>query len=340
MAALTERALARARAGDEDAFAELTDPYRRELQLHCYRILGSLQDAEDLVQETLLAAWRGLGGYEARASLRTWLYRVATNRCLDALRDRSRRPSPWHSSREIPPPTARVEPVWLEPYPDALLPDVAAGPEARYETREAVGLAFLTALQLLPARQRAVLVLRDVMGFRSGEVAAMLETTEASVTSALQRARAGIEDRVPEGVLERAPLPRSAREREVVALFADAFESGDVERVLRLLTEDAVFAMPPEPMEYRGRLAICDFFTTMDSLVGVRLLPTRANGQPAFGYYADDEDGPACGGYALLVLTVSGQLVSRITAFSARMGVFERFGLPDEFGGAVVSEGA
>jgi RNA polymerase sigma-70 factor (TIGR02960 family) len=337
MAVLTDRTLARARAGDEHAFRALTDPYRRELQLHCYRIVGSVQDAEDLVQETLLAAWRGLDGYEARAPLRTWLYRIATNRCLNALRAAARRPrsSPWDSSRELPEPSRRVEAVWLEPYPDALLdglPDRSAGPEARYETREAVGLAFVTALQHLPARQRAVLVLRDVMGFRSVEVAAMLGASEASVNSALQRARGALETRLPADARSRSPLARSAREREVVGRFVDAFESGDVERVLRLLTDDAVLTMPPAPLEYRGRLAICDFFTAMESLVGVRLAPTRANGQPAFGYYAQEPDGRACGGYALLVLTLDGDLVCAITAFSAATGVLAHFDLPPTLG--------
>jgi RNA polymerase sigma-70 factor (TIGR02960 family) len=337
MAVLTDRTLARARAGDEHAFRALTDPYRRELQLHCYRIVGSVQDAEDLVQETLLAAWRGLDGYEARAPLRTWLYRIATNRCLNALRAAARRPrsSPWDSSRELPEPTRRTEAVWLEPYPDALLdglPDRSAGPEARYETREAVGLAFVTALQHLPARQRAVLVLRDVMGFRSVEVATMLDASEASVNSALQRARGALETRLPADARSRSPLARSAREREVVGRFVDAFESGDVERVLRLLTDDAVLTMPPAPLEYRGRLAICDFFTAMESLVGVRLVPTRANGQPAFGYYAREPHGRACGGYALLVLTLNGDLFSAITAFSAATGVFAYFDLPPTLG--------
>jgi RNA polymerase sigma-70 factor (TIGR02960 family) len=337
MAVLTDRTLARAREGDEEAFRSLTDPYRRELQLHCYRIVGSVQDAEDLVQETLLAAWRGLDGYEARAALRTWLYRIATNRCLNALRAAARRPrsSPWDSSRELPEPSRRVEAVWLEPYPDALLdglPDRSAGPEAHYETREAVGLAFVTALQHLPARQRAVLVLRDVMGFRSVEVAAMLRASEASVNSALQRARVALDNRLPADARSRSPLARSAREREVVGRFVDAFESGDVERVLRLLTDDAVLTMPPAPLEYRGRLAICDFFTAMESLVGVRLAPTRANGQPAFGYYAQEPDGRACGGYALLVLTLDGDLVCAITAFSAATGVLAPFDLPPTLG--------
>ncbi|MGH2909053.1 MAG: RNA polymerase subunit sigma-70, partial [Solirubrobacteraceae bacterium] len=190
---MIESTLRRARGGDEQAFGALTDPYRRELQLHCYRILGSLQDAEDALQETLVAAWRGLGSFQERSSLRAWLYRIATNRCLNMLRDTARRPRQAAGLPfEPPPPTRLGEVSWLEPYPDALLeaiPDAAPGPDARYETREAVGLAFITALQRLPARQRAVLVLRDVLGFRAAETADMLDTTEATVNSSLQRAR-------------------------------------------------------------------------------------------------------------------------------------------------------
>src|SRR5690242_15779187 len=206
----SERALVRARAGDESAFQELVAPYRRELHLHCYRILGSLQDAEDMVQETWLAAWRGLTGFEERASLRAWLYRIATNRCLNALRDGARRPGTRASAPlpfEPPAPTRMAEALWLEPYPDTLLdelPDAAAGPEARYETKEAVGLAFVTGLQHMAPRQRAVLVLRDVLGFQASEVAAMLECSEASVTSLLQRARAALAARMP---LDRAGAP-------------------------------------------------------------------------------------------------------------------------------------
>src|SRR6185312_2704606 len=193
-----EAVLARARGGDEDAFSALTDPYRRELQIHCYRILGSLQDAEDAVQETLLSAWRGLSGFEERASLRAWLYRIATNRCLNALRasDRRRRLVLGESLTEPPEPTRRAEPIWLQPLPDELiegLPDRAPGPDARYETKEAVGLAFVSGLQRMPPQQRAVVVLRDVLGYRAAEVAAMLQTSEASVNSALQRARAALE---------------------------------------------------------------------------------------------------------------------------------------------------
>src|SRR5438270_2499095 len=199
-AAVRSEALSRARAGDQDAFAELVEPYRRELQLHCYRILGSLQDAEDLLQETLLAAWRGLEGFEERASLRNWLYRIATNRCLNALRDRKRRPQEVPPMAEPPQPTRMAEPSWLEPYPDLLLeglPDTAPGPEARYETRESVGLAFLTALQNLPPRQRAALILSDVLGYQRAEVAEMLESSETAIKGALQRARAATGDRLP-----------------------------------------------------------------------------------------------------------------------------------------------
>ena len=225
---MTERTLSRARAGDEVAFRELVDPYQGELRLHCYRILGSVQDSEDLLQETLLAAWRGLAGFDGRSSLRAWLYRIATNRCLNAVRDKGRRPREVPELAEPPEPTRRTEPLWLEPYPDA--------PEARYEFREAVGLAFVIALQHLPPRQRVVLVLRDVLGFRAAEVADMLETSEAAVKSALQRARATLDTRLPARDRERAPLPRSPRERALVARFADAVESGNVDGVVALLT--------------------------------------------------------------------------------------------------------
>jgi RNA polymerase sigma factor (sigma-70 family) len=227
--ALGEATLARARAGDDEAFRELTDPHRRELQLHCYRILGSMQDAEDLVQETLLAAWRSLEAFEGRASVRAWLYRIATNRCLNALRARSRRPREVQAMVEPPEPTRRTEPLWLEPYPDVLLediPDRSPGRAAGYGAREAVELAYIVALQRLPPRQRAALVLRDVLGFRAAEVADMLDTGEASVTGALQRARAALEARLPDR--DPAPRPSSARERQLVGRFADAVQSGDI----------------------------------------------------------------------------------------------------------------
>ena len=254
---MTMTALARARAGDGDAFRELTDPYQHELQLHCYRILGSVQDAEDMLQETLLAAWRGIGQYEARASLRTWLYRIATNRCLNALRASGRRPRPEPPEPpfEAVTPTRRGEPVWLQPYPDALLdgmPDTTAGPDARYEAKETIALAFVAALQHLPPRQRAVLLLRDALGFRSAEVADMLDTSEASVNSALQRARATMTAALPLRDRERAALPRSAKERDLAERFAAAFADDDIEGVVALLTYDAWFTMPPATLEYQG----------------------------------------------------------------------------------------
>jgi RNA polymerase sigma-70 factor (ECF subfamily) len=330
---VTGRTLSLARLGDDDAFRALTDPYRRELHVHCYRILGSVQDAEDMLQETLLAAWRALEDYQERDSLRAWLYRIATNRCLNALRDSRRRPreSPGLPF-EIPEPTRRGEPLWLEPYPDALLEGIAEtspGPEARYETKEAVTLAFAAALQHLPPQQRTVLVLRDVLGFRAAEAADMLDSSEVSVNSALQRARAALQTRLPAD-RERAPLPRSPRERELVARFADAFEHDDIDRVVTLLTDDASVTMPPEPQEYQGRTAIATFLQNRVAARGgraIRLVPTRANTQPAFGHYTQDAHAPIARASGLLVLTLEGDRIAAITRFHDG-GVLPHFGLP------------
>jgi RNA polymerase sigma-70 factor (TIGR02960 family) len=225
----TEQLLTRARTGHELAFRELTDPVRRELELHCYRILGSLQGAEDMLQETLLAAWRGLDEFERRASLRTWLYRIATNRCLKLLRSKARRPAKEIPPMiESPPPTRRSEALWLQPYRDILLeglPDSGPGPEARFETKEATALAFVAGLQRMPPPQRAALVLRDVLGYSAGESASIMETTEASVKGALQRARAAPAQQPIDS--SRAPLPGSPQERELVGRFAEAFERGE-----------------------------------------------------------------------------------------------------------------
>jgi len=329
--------LGRARAGDEHAFRELVETYRSELHLHCYRIVGSVQDAEDLVQETMLGAWRGLDGFEGRASLRSWLYRIATNRCLNALRDRGRRPPeispPAEQPPEPPTPTRLHDPLWLEPYPDALLAglaDRAPGPDARYETREAIALAFVTGLQHLPPRQRAVLVLRDVLGFRAAEVARMLDVTDASVTSALHRARTGIERASRTGRRERAPLPDSRAERELVTRFADAFQAGDVDAVVALLTQDAVLTMPPTPLEYEGPAAIARFLAAVPGggqLERFRLIPTRANGQPAFGCYLRDLHAPLDHAYGLMVLTLRRDGVAAITGFPDT-SVIAHFGLP------------
>jgi RNA polymerase sigma-70 factor (TIGR02960 family) len=330
-------ALARARAGDEAAFGELTDPHQRELHVHCYRILGSFQDADDVMQETLLAAWRGLPAFEERSSLRAWLYRIATNRCLNALRDSGRRPEgrrPPPLPFEPPEPTRLGEPLWLEPYPDVLLegmPDAAPGPEARYERKEAVSLAFVGGLQCMAPRQRAVLVLRDVLGFQAAEVAAMLETTEASVTSALQRARATLDARTPSD-RARAPLPSSTRERELASRFADAFEHDDVDGIIALLTDDAWVTMPPEPWEYQGPEAIERFLRDRVSAraragIGIRLIPTRANGQPAFGHYMQDAHAPIGRFTGLIVLTIEDDRISAMTRFGDSGGL-GAFGLP------------
>ena len=332
---MTDVVLDRALAGDDAAFSQLTAPYLAELRMHCYRILGSVQDAEDMLQETLLAAWRGLGEYEGRASLRTWLHRIATNRCLNALRDSGRRPAS-RALPEGPPfdpgePTRRGEPLWLEPYPDVLLdglPDRAAGPEARYEAKEAIALAFAAALQRLPPRQRAVLVLKDVLGYRSAEVAALLDSTEVSVNSALQRARAALSARLPER--ERAPLPRSAAERGLAERFAAAYAGDDIDAVVGLLTDDAWFTMPPVTLEYQGRAAIGDFLAASAAWRGGRtwrLVPTRANGQPAFGCYIADAHAALYHAHGLLVLTLSGERISAVTRFTDN-SVLPYFGLP------------
>lgn len=332
-----EGLLQRARGGDESAFAELAQRYRADLQLHCYRIVGSVQDAEDLVQETLLAAWRGLERFERRASLRSWLYRIATNRSLNALRDRSRRPQELPGApEETPPPpqpTRLGEPLWLEPYPDVLIEgasDRTHEPEARYASREAIGLAFLAALQRLSPRQRAVLVLRDVLAFRAAEVADMLGTTQIAVNRTLQRARHALERSMPPGQQDTAPLPGSREERELVARFTTAFEAGDVAGVVALLSDDALLTMPPQPLEYEGPVAIGRFLAAVPAggaLERFRLVPTRANGQPAFGCYLRDPRAPIAHAYGLMVLTLRGDQVSAITGFPDT-NVFRSFGLP------------
>ena len=329
---MTEQTLARARAGDENAFRELTDPYRRELQLHIYRIVGSAQDAEDLLQETLLAAWRGLERFRERASVRAWLYRIATNRSLDALRASRRRPEELPRMTEPPEPTRRAEPVWLEPYPDVLLeniPDQAPGPEARYETKEAIELAFIAGLQHLPPQQRAVLVLRDVLGYRAGEAAEMLDTTEPSVNSLLRRARAAFESRLPAAGRERAPLPNSKRERDIVGRFADAIGAGNIDGVVALLTDDAWLTMPPWPWEYQGPAAIGVFLRFLEDWRGapLRLVSTRANGQPAFGCYLPSAQTEIARARSLAVLTLEGDRISALTWFTDT-SVFPHFGLP------------
>jgi RNA polymerase sigma-70 factor (TIGR02960 family) len=331
---VTTDLIGRARAGDAEAFGELIDPYRRELQVHCYRILGSAQDAEDALQETLLSAWQGLGGFEGRASVRTWLYRVATSRCLNALRSASRRPPmAWPTSGLVPPePTRLGEVTWLEPYPDVLLEglaDRAPGPEARYEATEAISLAFVTALQLLPPRQRAVLILRDVLGFRASEVAGMLQASEESVSSALKRARATLQrDLAPAEHRDPPPPPDSAAERELVARLTRAYDTGDVDAVVALLTDDVLLSMPPVPLEYQGRELTARFLTVVAFRQGrtYRMVATRANGQPAFGSYLRDPRTGLARAAGLQVFTLAGDRVCGITRFDN--SVLPRFGLP------------
>ena len=329
---VTADLMSRARVGDGEAFRELTEPYRRELHVHCYRMLGSFHDAEDALQNTLLAAWQGLGGFEGRASLRTWLYRIATNRCLDARRSASRRPAKESDLRDVstPEPTRLEEVLWLEPYPDALREggiDTPLGPEARYEQNESISLAFVTALQVLPPRQLAVLVLRDVLGFHTSEVAGMLDATDESVNSALKRARASMQRRLPPTVgLEPPPVAGSLAEETLVARFARAWESADMDALVGLLTDDVFISMPPMPFGYEGRDVVARFCASLFN-AGRRfdLVPTRANGQPAFGAYLRPPAGVRHG-TSLYVLTLTGDRISAMTRFDNSM--FRWFGLP------------
>jgi RNA polymerase sigma-70 factor (TIGR02960 family) len=329
---VTADRLSRARAGDGEAFRELAESHRRELQVHCYRMLGSFADAEDAVQETMLAAWQGIGGFtEERASMRTWLYKIATNRCLNARRAASRRPArEWDVSQfEAPVPTPRDEPAWLQPYPDAFGEGAAVlplGPEARYEQSEAISLAFVAALQVLPPRQLAVLILRDVLGFRASEVAEMLEVTVPSVNSTLKRARASMQRRQPAAGHQPPPAASSPAEDAIVANFARAWESADLDALVALLTDDVFIAMPPEPFGYEGRDAVARYWARHFG-AGRRfdLVPTRANGQPAFGAYLRVPAGirHATGFY---VLTVAGDQICAMTRFDN--SVLPWFGLP------------
>lgn len=323
--------LAEARAGDRGAFDALTAPYRRELQVHCYRMLGSFHDAEDALQETLLAAWHGLAAFEERASVRTWLYRIATNRCLDAIRAARRRPP---KAWDVPgvallEPSGLEEVVWLEPYPDADLPGAAAvplGPEAHYDQAESVSLAFVAALQLLPPRQLAVVVLRDVLGFAARDVADMLDTTVESVTSALKRARASLDRRNLADPGPSAPAPRSDAEQLLVERFASAWEAADLDAVIGLLTDDAFITMPPMPYRYDGRALVGRFFAGLfDGGRRFDLVATRANGQPAFGAYLASATGPRPG-VGLYVLTVAADGIAALTRFEHT--VLPAFDLP------------
>ncbi len=331
----TSDLVARARAGDGDAFRELVEMHSHELQVHCYRILGSVQDAEDALQETFVSAWRSLGDFGQRSSLRTWLYQIATNRCLTMLRADSRRP---RASTRLPdlalpePSDVSDAPPWLDPYPDVLLDnliDQAPGPETRYETTEAISLAFITALQLLPPRQRAVLVLRDVLGYHAGEVARMLDATQESVQSALKRARATLDHYLADtGTGMPARQPDATTERHLVAQLTDALEQADIQALVRLLADDVRVSMPPAMLEYRGIDVARRFFAAVTLRAGrsYRVAPTRANGQPALGMYVADTHTGVFRAYVLLVVTIAEDRISALTGFDAT--VMPRFGLP------------
>jgi len=329
--------LAAARNGDAHEFSRLTEPYRRELLAHCYRILGSLHDAEDAVQETMLRAWRRLSTFEGRASLRAWLYKIATNACLDALDKRSRRTLPALTYPEGDPhqPLAApvVEPIWLEPYPDDLLPDTAIDPEARYAMRESVTLAFLAVLQSLPPRQRAVLILCDVLDWRASEVAELLEATVSAVNSALHRARTTMAQRYSARAF--ATTNRMSIDEATHSLldrYVAAWESADVAGLTALLRDDAVFSMPPIPSWYRGREAIGAIAIAMafsgDARGRWRLTPIRANMQPAFGVYQRDDSDGAYHAFGIQLLMIDRGQITDITTF-INPALFSRFGLPD-----------
>jgi RNA polymerase sigma-70 factor (TIGR02960 family) len=323
--------LRQARGGDRDAFTALVEPHRGELQVHCYRMLGSLQDAEDALQETLLSAWVGLDGFAGRSSVRTWLYRIATNRCLNMLRSATRKPVAATALPVPPPEPSRMGEVpWLQPYPDLLLdglPDQAPGPEARYEAREAISLAFVTAVQLLPPNQRAVLLLRDVLGYRASQTAELLSLTEDAVTSALKRARAAI----AAAHLPDRPAPSAAdgpEERAFLDRFVTAFTAHDVDALVAMMTDDVWVRMPPLPFEYRGTEAVHRFFTATQSHrhAIARMVPVRANGGPAWGEYLRD---PVTGGLHLigvLVIDLAGDRIRALTHFETAVAPY--LGLP------------
>ena len=336
----TAQLIAQARAGNHDAFRDLVQVHSRELQVHCYRMLGSLPDAEDAVQETLVSAWRSLSEFGERSSLRTWLYKIATNRCLSMLRADGRRPRTATPIPDLtlPEPTGGSDvPPWLDPYPDALLDglaDPAPGPEALYETSEAISLAFITALQLLPPRQRAVLVLRDVLGYHAVEVATMLDATQESVQSALKRARATVDAHLADSGNRPARLADTAAERRLVAQLTDALERADLQALVALLAEDVRVSMPPAMLEYRGREAAARFFAAVTLRPGrsYRAVPSRANGQPALGMYLADPHSGVFRNYGLLVITIADERITALTGFPGN--VTSRFGLPRTLPGA------
>ena len=326
------RLLALARSGDQQAFAALVAPYQRELQVHCYRMLGSVQDAEDVMQEVLVRSWRHLDRFQHRSSVRNWLYRIATNRCL-TFQARAATAPAFGSGVVLPRPNAPdVEVVALQPYPDSRLDHLPEhDPQGRYDLRESVDLAFLSAIQLLPPRQRAVLLLRDVLAFSAAETASLLDTTVAAVNSALQRGRALLDEHRASGRLRpERPAASSAAERSILARYLAAWHACDIPALVALLREDALLTMPPFPMAYRGREAIAQFFAAVPAgghLDQITLIPTRANRQPAVAAYVRDPAGGGAAAYGIMVLTVDGTMIGEITGF-ADPALFRFFGLP------------
>lgn len=313
--------LVAAQAGDEQAFVRLTAPHRQPLHRHCYRILGSLHDADDALQETMLRAWRGIDRFQPRSPLRSWLYRIATNVCLRMLEQRSRDPG-------------IAADAHLEPYPDMLLDDVpspAAGPDDIVEERERIGLAFVAAMQLLPPKQRVTVVLRDVLDWSAREVAELLDDTVPAVNSALQRGRARLERERRERVLARRHTPTSAADEELVMRrFQEAWAAVDIDGIVSLLAEDALLTMPPEPQRFAGRAQIGSFFATapLDGrLDRIQLVPTRANGQPALAAYADERGEGVFEAYGVMVFAIHGDHIDGITGFARRPELFTRLGL-------------
>jgi RNA polymerase sigma-70 factor, ECF subfamily len=309
--------LAAARAGDEHAFQALLAPHLRALHLHCYRMLGSYADADDALQDSLLRAWRGLAGFQERAPLPHWLYRITTTTCLKAIERRNRRPE------------TVADITWLQPYPDLRLDELAdpnADPAATVDRRESVALAFIAALQLLPATQRAVLILRDVLQWPSRDVAELLDTTAAGVNSALQRARATLRQPAAAELLTR---PTDERQRRLVDAFVDAWRRNDIRALAGLLRDDVVLTMPPQAVRIDGRDHVVAFFATVPAdgrLDLIRLVLTSANGQPTLAAYLPDQKGE-CRGYGIMVLTVGTDGIAAITGFPEPL-LFQAFGLP------------
>lgn len=332
----TANLLTSALAGDSKAFASLTEPHRNEILTHCYRMLGSLEDAEDQVQETFLRAWRRLETYGGRAPFRAWLYKIATNACLDAMKRRPKRSLPVKLSAPAdpfaPPEPPITDPVWLEPYPDELLAPLEASPEARYESRESISLAFMIALQALPGRQRCALILGDVLDWQAAEIAEALGISVSAVNSLMHRARSTLKGHYHRRPA-RMPAVKEERQRQLLDRYLNAWETADIDGIVAMLTEDATFPMPPLPSWYQGRVAIRAFIAAT-SLAGEatrrwKLVPIRANGRPGFAFYVQDENTGKHLPFALQLLRFEGELLSDVTTFGTPE-LFPAFGLPAE----------